>query len=147
MHADAKKERIVSDIYFGEPHIASVNFKTKDLGFRREPVQKQVTSPKMQSMPLNEAQEWTKRAGEAQHDGKASYPDLPSARLRIGKRRYHRMEQLDLGRSRTPPKPFEGVRSIDLQRLTLFKPVVPLSLRQRRAFELNKRAGHRRKLF
>jgi pentatricopeptide repeat-containing protein PET309 len=28
MRADAKKERIVSDIYFGEPHIASVNVKT-----------------------------------------------------------------------------------------------------------------------
>jgi hypothetical protein len=49
MRADAMKERIVSDIYFGEPHIASVNFKTKDLGFRREPVQKPVTSSKMKA--------------------------------------------------------------------------------------------------
>ena len=97
----------------------------------------------MQSMLLSEAREWTKRAAEAQRDGKASCPDLPPARLRIGKSRHHRKEQLALGRSRTPPNPFERIRSIDLQRLALFKPVVP----QRRAFELNKRAGHRRKLF
>jgi pentatricopeptide repeat-containing protein PET309 len=145
MRADAKKERIVSDIYFGEPHIASINFKTKDHGFRKEPVQKPVTSSKMQSVLLNEARERIERMWEAQRDGKANYPVLPSTRLRIGKRRYPRKGRLALDRSKIPPNPFEGVRPTHLQRLTLFKPPAPLTLRQSRAFKLNKRAMRRRK--
>jgi hypothetical protein len=100
----------------------------------------------MQGVLLNEAQERIERVWEAQRDGKANYPGLRSARLRIGKRRYPRKERLALDRSKIAPKPFEGVRSTDPQRLTLFKPPVPLTLRQSRAFELNKRAARRRKL-
>jgi pentatricopeptide repeat-containing protein PET309 len=147
MRADAKKERLVSDIYIGEPHIGSTNFKTGDKESKTEPVQKPVTGSERLTVLLAEARERLERVWEARRDGRPSYPVLPSARLRIGKTRYPKKQRLALPRSRIPPEHFAGGRSTDLKQLTLFKPPIPPTLRQRKAFELNKRARSRRKLF
>jgi pentatricopeptide repeat-containing protein PET309 len=147
MRADAKQERLVSDIYFGEPHIGSTNFKTGENDSKIEPVQKLVTSSGRLTLLLDEAREHLERMWEARRDGRPSYPVLPSARLRFGKRRYPKMQRLALPRSRIPSEHFAGERSTDLKQLTLFKPPIPPTPRQRKAFELNKRAIRRRKLF
>jgi hypothetical protein len=147
MRADAKKERLVSDIYFGEPHIESTNFKTNDTGFRRNPVRKAMAISQRQPVLLDDARERLERVWEARRDGRGNYPVLTSARLRIGKRRYPKKLRLALPRSRFPPDSFAGDRPSDPNLLTMFKPPVPPTLRQSKAFILNKRALARRKVF
>jgi pentatricopeptide repeat-containing protein PET309 len=147
MRADAKKERLVSDIYFGEPHIESTNFKTNDTGFRENPVHKAMTISQGQPVLLDNARERLERVWEARRDGRGSYPVLSPARLRIGKRRYPKKLRLALPRSRVPPDSFAGDRPSGPNWLTMFKPPVPPTLRQSKAFILNKRALARRKVF
>ena len=147
MRADAKKGRLVSNVYFGEPHIGSTNFKTKDNTFRREPIQKPMTISQKQPMLLDEAKERQERVWEARIDGRADHLVLPSARLRIGRRGYPKRQRLALSRSELPPENLTGNRSVDPNALTLFKPPVPPTQRQSKAFSLNKRSVKRRKVF
>jgi len=147
MRADAKAERLISDIYFGEPHIESTNFKTDDTGFRRNPVHKAMAISQRQPVLLDDVRERLERVWEARRDGRGSYPALASARLRIGKRRYPKKLRLALPRSRVLPDSFAGDRPSDPNLLTMFQPPVPPTLRQRKAFILNKRALARRKVF
>jgi hypothetical protein len=147
IRADAKKERLVSDMYFGEPHIESTNFKTNDSGFRGDPVHKEMTISQRQPVLLDDARESLERVWEARHDGRGSYPGLMPARLRIGKRRRPKKLGLALSGSRVPPDSFAGYRSAGPNWLTLFKPPIPPTQRQSKAFTLNKRALARRKVF
>jgi hypothetical protein len=147
IRADAKKERLVSDIYFGEPHIESTNFKTNDTRFRRDPVHKAMTITQRQPVLLDDTRECLERVWEARRDGRGSNTVLTPARLQIGKRRYPKKLRLALPRSRVPPDSFAGDRPASPNWLTLFKPPVPPTRRQSKAFILNKRALARRKVF
>jgi hypothetical protein len=144
IRADAKKERLVSDMYFGEPHIESTNFKTNGTGFRRDPVHKAMGISQRQPMLQDDAGESRERMREAQRDGRGSYPVLTPAHLRIGKRQRLEKLRLALSGSRVP---FAGYQPTGSNWLTLFKPPVPPTRRQSKAFTLNKRALTRRKIF
>jgi hypothetical protein len=147
MPADANVGRVVSDTYFGEPHIESTNFKTKDAAFRREPIQQSAMASQREPVILEEARESPEKPWEPRRDGGDSYPVLPPARLQIGENGHTTRQRLALARSRIPPEVAAGVRSADLTQLTLFKPPIPPTLRQSKAFFLNKRARRRRKVF
>jgi pentatricopeptide repeat-containing protein PET309 len=147
IRADAKKERLVSDMYFGEPHIESTNFKTRDTGFRRYPVHKAMAISQRQAMLLDDARESRERVWEARRDGRGGYPVLTPAHLRIGKRRHLKKLRLALSGSRVPPDSSAGYQPTSPNWLTLFKPPVPPTRRQSKAFTLNKRALARRKIF
>ena len=147
MRGDAKKERLVSDAYFGEPQIDSTNFKTEDVMFRKAPLPKPIIVSERQPVLLDQARESLERVWEARGVGRVSYPVLPPARLRIGKRRYPKKERLAPPPSKVPPEHFLGDRSADLKQLTRFKLVLPPTKRQIKAFSLNKRGIQRRKVF
>jgi pentatricopeptide repeat-containing protein PET309 len=147
MRADAKKERLVSDIYFGEPHIESTNFNTHDAKYRRDPVHKAMAISQRHPVLLDDARECVERVWEARHDGERSSSGVTPERLRIGKRRHPKMLRLTLPHSRLPPSSFAGDRPVGPNWLTLFKPPVSPTRRQSKAFILNKRARARRKVF
>ena len=140
---DAKRESMVSDIYIGEPNIASTNFKTKDNDYKRIPDARLLPNTHRQSALLNEGVEILEKMWETRRENSSSTKLEVPRRLRIKQRQYPRRQRLAIPRSQRSKE----LLPTDARRLTFFKPPVKTPIRQLRAFPINKRAIARRKDF